>query len=158
MIVFLNIGSNLGNRMLNISKAVSALEKEFGYFELSHSVESAAQGFKSPRKFMNVGMMVHSDLEPLELLARIQKIEKELSDGAHRDSKGRYIDREIDIDIIAIDEQVIDTPELTVPHPRMRERMFVLQPMVELAAGWKHPKTGLTPLEMMAELQKKESN
>ena len=154
MNVFLNIGSNLGNRRLNISKAVRALEREFGYFELSHTVESKPEGFMSPNIFMNVGMMILTDLEPSELLRKIQAIEREISPAAHRDEKGNYIDRTIDIDIIAIDEKVIESEELTVPHPRMHERRFVLEPMVEIASGWVHPKLGKRPLELLAELQK----
>ena len=139
MHVFLNIGSNLGNRRLNISRAVRAIEREFGYFELSRTVESKPEGFMSPNVFLNVGMMILTDLEPIELLHKLQTIEKQLSSGSHRDDKGNYIDREIDIDIIAIDDKIIESEELTVPHPRMHERRFVLEPMAELAPGWVHP-------------------
>ena len=153
--VFLNIGSNIGNRRLNISKAVRAIEREFGYFELSHTVESKPEGFMSPNVFMNVGMMILTDLEPTELLRKIQEIEKEISPASHRDSDGNYIDRAIDIDIIAIDENVIESEELTVPHPRMHERRFVLEPMAEIASGWVHPKLGKRPFELLLELQRK---
>lgn len=139
MNVFLNIGSNLGNRRLNISRAVRAIEREFGYFEISRTVESKPEGFMSPNVFLNVGMMILTDLEPIELLHKLQAIEKQLSPGSHRDDKGNYIDREIDIDIIAIDDKIIESEELTVPHPRMHERRFVLEPMAELAPGWIHP-------------------
>ena len=139
MYVFLNIGSNLGDRRLNISRAVRALEREFGYFELSKTVESKPEGFMSPNVFLNVGMMVITDLEPIEVLHKIQAIEKEISPDSHRDQNGDYVDRVIDIDIIAIDEMVIESEELQVPHPRMHERRFVLDPMRELAPGWVHP-------------------
>lgn len=148
MNVFLNIGSNLGNRRLNISRAVRAIEREFGYFELSKTVESKPEGFMSPNVFLNVGMMILTDLEPIEVLHKLQTIEKELSPTSHRDEKGNYIDREIDIDIIAIDEMIIETEELTVPHPRMHQRHFVLEPMAELAPGWVHPKLGKTAWEL----------
>ncbi len=97
-------------------------------------------------------MAFHSELSPLKILRKLQGIEKKISPASHRDSEGRYIDREIDIDIIAIDSEIIDTPELTLPHPRMAERDFVLVPMEELAPGWTHPVTGLTPTEMLGML------
>lgn len=155
MNVFLNIGSNRGDRRRNLSRAVAAIEKEFGYFELSHVVESEPWGFDSPNRFLNVGMMVISELEPLEILHKLQAIERSISPDAHRNADGTYADREIDIDIIAIDEMTIDTPELTVPHPRMAERAFVLEPMAELAPFWRHPISGLTPGNMICRIEKK---
>lgn len=137
--VFLNIGSNLGDRRRNLSRAIAAIEKEFGYFELSHTVESEPWGFESEHPFLNVGMMVISDLEPIEILHRLQAIEKSISPESHRRPDGGYVDRVIDIDIIAIDDLVVDTPELTLPHPRMEERPFVMGPMMELAPLWRHP-------------------
>lgn len=150
--VLLNIGSNLGDRRRNISRAVAALEKEFGYFELSHVVESAPQGFDSPNQFLNVGMMVRSELEPLEILHRVHAVEHFISPASHRGADGSYADRLIDIDIIAIDSIRIQTKELILPHPRMQERRFVLEPLVEIAPGWRHPESGLSPREMLWQL------
>ena len=140
--IFLNIGSNVGNRRMNLSRAVAAIEKEFGYFELSHTVESEPWGFDSHNEFLNVGMMVLSDLPPLEILHKLQAIERSISPEPHRNPDGSYADRVIDIDIIAIDDLVIDSPELQVPHPRMAERPFVLEPLAELAPLWRHPLLG----------------
>lgn len=151
--VFLNLGSNLGNRRMNLSHAVAAIEKEFGYFELSHTIESEPWGFDSPNSFLNVGMMVTSDMPPLEILHKLQAIESRLSPTSHRNPDGSYADREIDIDIIAIDDISMTTDELTLPHPLMAERRFVLEPLAELAPFWRHPVNGLTPGEMMAKLQ-----
>lgn len=150
--VLLNIGSNLGDRRRNLSRAVAALEKEFGYFELSHSVESAPQGFDSPNQFLNIGMMVRSELEPLEILRKVQDVEKAISPASHRTPDGSYADRIIDIDIIAIDDLQMQSEELTLPHPRMQERRFVLEPLDEIAPGWRHPATGKTAREMLWEL------
>lgn len=149
---FLNIGSNMGNRRLNLSRAVQAIEREFGYFELSHTVESAPWGYVSPNLYLNVGMMVVSDLEPLVVLRRLQAIEKELNPSPHRVADGSYADRTVDIDIIAVDDLVIDTPELQVPHPRMAERRFVLEPLAEQAPFWIHPVLGKSPGELLAML------
>lgn len=150
--VFLNIGSNLGDRRKNLSRAVAAIEKEFGYFELSHAVESKPWGFDSDNDFLNIGMMIISDLQPLEILRKLQEIEREMGSESHRKPDGSYADRLIDIDIIAIDDLIIDTPELQVPHPRMAERRFVLEPMEELAPFWHHPLLHKTPGEMLHEL------
>ena len=152
MTIFLNIGSNLGDRRRNLSRAVAAIEKEFGYFELSHTVESAPWGYDSPNAFLNVGMMIISELKPEEILRKLQSIERELNPAPHRNPDGSYADRLVDIDIIAIDDMVIDTPTLQVPHPRMAERPFVLEPLEELAPAWRHPILGLTAGEMRGRL------
>lgn len=160
MTIFLNLGSNLGNRRMNLSRAVRAVEKEFGYFELSHTIETAPWGYDSENAYLNVGMMITSELPAEEILHRLQKIERELGGGgSHRKEDGTYADRVIDIDIIAIDEMQMNTEELTVPHPKMMEREFVLEPMAELAPFWKHPATGKTCGEMLFELNaSKEKN
>lgn len=146
MIYYLNIGTNLGNKNLNLSRAVAAIEKEFGYFELSKSVESDPWGFDSSNRFLNVGMLVYSDREPLEVLHSLQEIEKRISPASHRNPDGTYADRLIDIDIMAIENPeaedgrftvVIDTPELKVPHPGLQERPFFLEPFQELVANRK---------------------
>ena len=148
----INIGSNLGDRRLNLSRAMRAVGMEFGDFEMSHAVESEPAGFDSPHRFLNIAMLFRSDLEPEEVLAMLQSIEKSISPEAHRDADGAYRDRMIDIDIIAVDDRVIDTPTLQVPHPRLAERRFFLQPLMEIAPQWKHPVSGLTARQMLAKL------
>ena len=147
--VLVNIGSNLGDRRLNLSRAMRKIGEEFGDFEISHVVESAPWGFDSTHSFLNLGMSFETDLSPLDLLHKLQEIERSIGGGSHRTPDGGYADREIDIDIIAIDQEIIDVPELQVPHPHMADRLFVLEPMDELAPGWRHPVTGLTPIEMI---------
>lgn len=149
---FLNIGSNLGNRKLNISRALSAIEKKFGYFETSSIIESRPWGFVSDNLFSNIAVMVISDLRPTEVLAEIKKIEAELGSTSHRDSNGAYTDRIIDIDIMAADEIILDSPELKIPHPHLAQREFFLKPFAELAPMWRHPVTGQTCEEMLSDL------
>lgn len=146
----INIGSNLGDRRLNLSRAMRAVGMEFGDFEMSHAVESKAAGFDSPHRFLNIAMLFQSDLEPQQVLEKLQAIEKSLSPEPHRNPDGSYRDRLIDIDIVAVDDQTIDTPALTVPHPRLGERRFFLEPLKEIAPQWKHPSTGLTARQMLA--------
>ena len=140
-IVFVNIGSNLGNRRLNLSRAIRAIGEEFGEYEISHVVESEPWGFDSTHSFLNVCVMFRSDLAPLDILHRLQAIERGISPASHRNPDGTYADRIIDIDIVAMDViregkpelLVMDTPELTLPHPRLKERDFFLRPLLELA-------------------------
>lgn len=90
-------------------------------------------GFESPNRFTNVGVVFETSLEPFALLEHLQQIEKKLTNGAsHRNADGSYRDRQLDIDIITFGELRIDTPRLTIPHPRMRDRDFVMIPMMEL--------------------------
>jgi len=150
--VILGLGSNLGDRRLNLSKAVRGIATAFNNFEVSHVIESKPWGYESENSYLNMCMIVNSDLCPEEILQKIQDVERSISSAPHRDSKGKYTDREIDIDILAIDNLVIDTPELKVPHPEMPKRSFVLEPMMELVPGWKHPVSGKTPVEMLYDL------
>ena len=110
MVYYINIGSNLGNRLMNLTRAVSAIEKQFGWFELSHHIESDAWGYESKNKFLNVGMAFISDLAPTDVLHILQDIEKSINPAAHRNADGSYKDRMIDIDIMAADDMVINTP------------------------------------------------
>lgn len=152
MFAIVNIGSNLGNRSLNLSRAMAAIIARFGDIEMSHAVHSMPQGFDSPHEFLNVCIMFRTDLEPEALLRELQAIEKSISPAPHRDSRGAYADRLIDIDIVALDDRVIDTPELTVPHPRLPERRFFLEPLREVAPAWTHPVTRLTADQMLEAL------
>lgn len=151
-IYIINMGSNLGDPRLNLSRGMRAVAQEFGDFEISHTVRSHSWGYESDHTFLNVAMMFRSDLEPLEVLHRLQDIERRFSPESHRTADGGYADRVLDIDIVAVDDRVIDTPELKVPHPHLAERRFFLGPMAEIADGWRHPVTGLTPSDMLAKL------
>lgn len=146
---FLNIGSNIGNRKLNLSRAIRALEEKFGYFETSGIHESAPWGFESDNEFMNIAVMVISGLTPEEMLSQIKEIEGKLNPNPHRDARGNYCDRVLDIDIMAADDIVVDTPVLKIPHEHLAERDFFLRPFAELAPAWRHPLTGATCLQML---------
>lgn len=146
----INIGTNLGQRRMNLSRAMAAINRTFGDFEMSHVVESEPWGFDSGNKFLNVCLMFATDLEPEELLDELQRIERELSPAPHRNPDGSYADRLIDIDLIAVDDMVIDTPRLTLPHPHLAERRFFLVPLDEIAPGWRHPVSGLDAAAMLA--------
>ena len=152
MIYYLNIGSNIGDRRDNLYRAVVALAAGTGGCAVSSIVESEPWGFESENSFMNLGVSLSSTMEPQEMLDRIHDIEQRLGSASHRDADGGYIDRLVDIDIVAIDDLVIDTPTLQVPHPHLPERDFFLKPMAQLAPDWRHPVTGLTASQMLEKL------
>lgn len=147
---YLNIGSNIGDRRDNLYRAVVALVEGSNGAAVSRIVESEPWGFESTNRFMNLGICLESDLDPQAMLDRLHDIERRLGSAEHRDAEGHYIDRLVDIDIMAIDDLVIDSPTLQVPHLHMAERDFFLRPMMELAPLWRHPVTGLTASQMLA--------
>ena len=126
MLVFINIGTNLGDRRRNLSRAVVAVAARFGTFEVSHAMESEPMGFESANKFLNIAMVFRSDEAPLDILHALQHIERDLGDrlarenaarfvpveddaaaapirDTHRDASGAYKDRFLDIDIMTIE-------------------------------------------------------
>ena len=149
---YLNIGTNIGDRRDNLYRAVVALAAGTSGCAVSSIVESEAWGFESANRFLNVGVSLGSDMSPQRMLDRIHEIERRLGSASHRDEQGNYIDRLVDIDIMAIDEMVVDTPALKVPHVHLAKREFFLRPLQELAPDWHHPITGLTPEQMLAYL------
>lgn len=153
MYYIINIGSNLGDPRLNLSRAMRSVGMEFGDFEMSHVVETAPWGFESKYQFLNIAMMFQSDLTPEDVLKKLQAIEKSISPDSHRTPAGQYTDRLIDIDLVAADDLIINTPNLTLPHPHLAERDFFLVPLEEIAPGWRHPSTGLTATQMLEKLR-----
>lgn len=149
--IYLNIGSNSGDSRANIARAVADLHVLSPEMSVSAPVSSPSWGYESEHDFINVGVRIAVKLrEPWtaeslhRLLDKTQAIERNISPEPHRNDDGTYRDREIDIDIVAVDEIVFKSDRLTLPHPLMHMRPFVLQPMTELAPQWKHPLTGQT--------------
>ncbi|MDE6023162.1 MAG: 2-amino-4-hydroxy-6-hydroxymethyldihydropteridine diphosphokinase [Muribaculaceae bacterium] len=146
---YLNLGSNLGNRLLHITRAMKAIGDEFGPYETSHKVESDPWGFDSTNRFVNVGLTIESDLDPEDVMIHLQKIEKTISQRGHRRWDGTYNDREIDIDIMATDGDPYDSDILHIPHRHLAEREFFLKPLAELAPEWRDPDSGLSAQELL---------
>ena len=155
---YLNIGSNIGDRRDNLYRAVAFLAAGTNGAAVSSIVESEPWGFESENRFLNLGVKLSCDIEPQQMLDRIHDIERRLGSASHRDADGGYIDRLVDIDIVAIDDMVIDTPTLKVPHAHLHERDFFLKPMIQLAPDWRHPVTGLTASQMLEKISSKEQS
>lgn len=129
-IAHLNIGSNRGDRHGNISRAVSLINMRAGRVTaVSDPVESEPWGYESTNTFINIGINIDTALAPLDLLDTLQAIEQEISPSPHRNPDGTYRDRAIDIDIILYQGVELSTPRLTIPHPLMHRRPFVLIPL-----------------------------
>ena len=150
---YLNLGSNLGNRRLHLTRAIKAIGEEFGSYEASDMVESAPWGFGSTNHFANIGLSICSDLDPEEVLRTLQRIERTLSATAHRHSDGSYADREIDIDIMASDGPPYESETLRIPHRHLPERDFFLRPLAQLAPDWHDPVSGKTAMQMAKDLE-----
>lgn len=151
---YLNIGSNIGDRRANIECAVAMIRESLCSEVVQSAIfESEPWGYESPNRFFNVGVLIDADEEPENVLEALHAIEVAMGSGEHRNADGTYADRVVDIDVIAVDEMEIDIATLTVPHPRMEQREFVLVPMAEIAPSWRHPKTGLTAAEMLGLLR-----
>ena len=149
---YLALGSNAGDRAAHIEAALGLLA-DAGVVVRRRSAlyETEPVGTNSQRWFVNCVVEVETELMPLGLLRAAQRIERGLG---RRVSAGPLpAARSIDIDIVAYGQHVVNLPELTIPHPRMAERRFVLKPLREIASDWRHPITRLTAAEMLAGLK-----
>ena len=120
-----------------ITAAALLAERVGDVLALSGFYETEPWGFQSENTFLNAALQLETALSPLELLKATQEIEIEM--GRTQKSNGAYHDRIIDIDILLYDDLVLQTPELTLPHPLMHERLFVMEPLAEIAPNVIHP-------------------
>ena len=128
-IAFLSLGTNLGNKVANILGAIKLIQGRIGnVISLSDFIITDPWGFESENRFMNAVISISTDFSSLELLKLTQQIERELG-RTSKSVNGEYHDRVIDIDILLYDDIRINTPELTIPHPLMQQREFVMKPL-----------------------------
>ena len=151
--VYISLGTNLGDKEQNLRTAVQKIEEQVGkVISLSAFYITAPWGFSSDNSFLNAAACVETKLSPLEVLQETQMIEKEL--GRTQKSVNRmYSDRLIDIDLLLYEDLVLSVisasgVELTLPHPLMTERDFVMKPLAEIAPGLVHPVLGKTMKEL----------
>lgn len=130
--VYLGLGTNLGDKQKNLNDAIRMLENQVGEVEkVSSVIETEPEGFKSDNMFLNAVVKVRTALSPFEILDITQDVEKSLG-RKEKSSNGIYHDRVIDIDILLYDDINISTPRLVIPHPRMTQREFVMTPLTEI--------------------------
>lgn len=136
MTIYVNIGSNIGDRLDLIEQAVALIIELWAPAKVRRSryIESEPWGYDSPNQFLNLGLAidVEGEVNPFDVLHNLQAIEQQISQASHRNADGSYADRFIDIDLIAIDNIKINTAELTLPHPRAHLRSFVTIPLQDL--------------------------
>lgn len=142
----IGIGTNQGDRIRSMSIVLEKmLQQGIHVLQVSSLYESQAVGFESDNLFLNAVIKIQTELNPEQVLHNLMNIEREL--GRVRQGFG-YADRPIDLDILAVDEEIIQTEILQVPHPRMHERAFVLFPFEEVWSNWKHPELGKEVTEL----------
>jgi len=146
-VVHIALGSNLGDRLHFLQSAINALHTKVGQVSAISSVyETPAFGFDGPN-FLNVCCTLQTTLSPRALLEKLKNVEIEL--GRSKKSIDGYASRVIDLDILFYENLKLDVLDLVIPHPRLRERRFVLQPLCEIADDFIDPITGQTVLELL---------
>ena len=130
--IYLGLGSNLGDRQGNISRAYAEIEKLIGTIVRQSALyESEPWGFESDNSFINSVICCETTLSPHEVLKKAQVIERLLG-RTQKSVDGHYHDRTIDIDILLYDDLTVNEPDLKIPHPLMRQRDFVMKPLSEI--------------------------
>lgn len=131
-IAYLSLGSNLGDRHATMQQAIVLLGSQAGSVDrVSSAIETEPWGFESANKFLNMCVRITTTLSPEQLLVTTKDIELQLG-RTTKSVNGQYHDRPIDIDILTYDDLHINTPSLTLPHPHMHERDFVMIPLREI--------------------------
>jgi 2-amino-4-hydroxy-6-hydroxymethyldihydropteridine diphosphokinase len=147
-----NLASKLDDREGNLRMAIDRVGELGRVVAVSGLYDTEPVGFLEQPRFLNAAMLLETSLGPVELLRRMLEIERGMGrDREHVPAKGPRV---IDLDLLLYEDRILELPELTLPHPAMHERRFVLEPLNEIAPNWWHPRVGLTVAEMLARLPK----
>ena len=152
VVVYLGLGSNMGNRQDNLDRALDLLSQRLRVGKVSSVYDTEPVGNTNQPRFLNLVCQVYTTLAPKELLTLAKGIESKLGRVLGKSNAPRPID----IDILFYGDQVIDTPELVIPHPRLAERAFVLVPLAEIAPDLRHPVIGKTVNELLQGITEKQ--
>lgn len=145
--LILSLGGNLGNKSQIFSDTHRLIEKNIGFITCFSSIyQTPPWGFKSKRDFWNQITIVTTRLNPTQILNQIAEIESHF--GRER-TPGKYLSRKMDIDILFFDNLVYESENLTIPHPQIENRKFVLVPLAEIIPGFIHPKSGISIAKML---------
>jgi 2-amino-4-hydroxy-6-hydroxymethyldihydropteridine diphosphokinase len=148
--VYLLLGGNLGDRFQNISDAIIAINKRIGKVILQSAIyETKAWGLSEQPDFLNLAIVVETDLPPLSILDISQEIESEL--GRTRQINQKWGSRTMDIDLLFYDQEIIQTERLIIPHPLISLRKFVLRPLEEIVPNFVHPLLNQTIFDLNAQ-------
>lgn len=146
--VIVGLGSNLGDRFYALERAMELISDEAGEIIAASSVwETEPWGFDADDQFLNMVVVTQTRLEPKRLIQLFRSIEGRM--GRKKSGGGKYESRIIDLDILLWENRVISIPGLEVPHPKIADRRFVLEPLAEVASDAVHPETGLTIAVML---------
>lgn len=149
---YLGLGSNVGDRLDNLRRALLLLHKSAPIEVVSSIYETAPWGFLEQPPFLNAVCRVRTTLGPQRLLREMQRIERTLG----RQRLQLWGPRTVDLDLLSYDDRLIESEDLTVPHPLLHERAFVLVPLAEIAPDWTHPRSGKRASELLARVNGRE--
>ena len=145
---YLLLGSNLGDRVVTLHRALLALADKAGRLvAVSGVYETAAWGQEAQPAFLNQAVQLSTDLTPAQLLAACQQIEADLG----RERLELWGPRTLDVDILLYDAVVLETEQLTIPHPRLPERRFALVPLADIAPAYQHPQRQQSISQLLAD-------